>query len=640
MQMTQMTQGRGVSVQGAFRLLLTVLTVAMAGDTAKLGRQTQQDGIFLQRGVRQISSLWELRMEYKAAVAAEPEAPEPLYSAEKMPKVSTTLRCIIYLLVQYFTLYTGLAIARTVNQFTNGHAAKIEAIFGAASLTVTYAPMLAVLFLGTRMRAIQLTHGQTEKYGLPQGWVQAMMQVCTYAVLAQGWLVLLSPMFLSDHQLEVHEDTGDLIVSCRDLQEAGHTFPRRLVIRMLIGLRYVIMITLYGGFTAVCVGLVAMQAPKELWGDKAPPVSPAVLCTMVLAVTFFVIYLGVLITRMVCEFFPNVEFVSKLNASLTVARYTVNFAPMLAILFIGTRMRYLQLDPKEGNPPVWAQCCFYACSTSVVVQALLCILAPLLDPECQVLFDGEIRFEGAIRYEFSKRDGYAPMADYLIQAFRYILLLGLYGGTCAIMVAVFLAEHEDGPKRTPPVSPAMQCVMLLIIQYFCIYTGLFIGLTINAFMRESRECVEEVVWIFAAGTDTVMFAPMLCVLFIGARMQALQLATAKDGSIPPQAGPQPWVQQAMFLATYSTLLQLLVVMLIPMVTCQPGNPGWFAWFVGICLSVVHYASVVVLWGSACAIVYGICVMIPETLPPYVDHNAGILPGLHVPTPPPLHFFAS
>ena len=41
----------------------------------------------------------------------------------------------------------------------------------AATTTVTYAPMLCVLFLGACMRAIQLSQGETEKHQLPQPWV-------------------------------------------------------------------------------------------------------------------------------------------------------------------------------------------------------------------------------------------------------------------------------------------------------------------------------------------------------------------------------------------------------------------------------------------------------------------------------------
>ena len=37
---------------------------------------------------------------------------------------------------------------------------------------------------------------------------------------------------------------------------------------------------------------------------------------------------------------------------------------MLCVLFLGARMRALQMDPKHGNPQRWAQNCFYLCTYS------------------------------------------------------------------------------------------------------------------------------------------------------------------------------------------------------------------------------------------------------------------------------------
>ena len=45
--------------------------------------------------------------------------------------------------------------------------------------------------------------------------------------------------------------------------------------------------------------------------------------------------------------------------------FTVNMAPMLCILFIGARMRALQIDPQSGHPPAYAQNAFYWCAYSV-----------------------------------------------------------------------------------------------------------------------------------------------------------------------------------------------------------------------------------------------------------------------------------
>ena len=44
-----------------------------------------------------------------------------------------------------------------------------------------FAPMLAVLFIGLRMRALQITDNR----GSPQKWAQQGMFLCTYAILMQ-----------------------------------------------------------------------------------------------------------------------------------------------------------------------------------------------------------------------------------------------------------------------------------------------------------------------------------------------------------------------------------------------------------------------------------------------------------------------
>merc|ERR1719171_3200847 len=59
----------------------------------------------------------------------------------------------------------------------------------AACMTVNYAPMLSVLFLGTRMRAVQLSGGLPDKYDLPQPYVKTAMWFCVCAVQIQTLIV-------------------------------------------------------------------------------------------------------------------------------------------------------------------------------------------------------------------------------------------------------------------------------------------------------------------------------------------------------------------------------------------------------------------------------------------------------------------
>merc|ERR1719262_1388746 len=312
---------------------------------------------------------------------------EPMFTKETMPAVAPALQCVISLSIQYFIIYTLLAIVRTANQFTGHSMLGLQKIMETACTTVTYAPMLSVLFLGVRMRAIQLSQGQTEKYQLPQPWVQQAMFVCTYAVLAQVILVLMMPVFTGEWDVKCDED-GNLDTS--KMNTGG------IMGTVVSVVRYIVMAALYGGFIVICYGAFVMKAPKEIWGEEgAPPVSPAVACTMNLATQFFVVYLGVALIKTTIELGGPSPFLSKLQGLFTLAKFTVNFAPMLCILFIGARMRALQMDPKNGNPQKWAQNCFYMCAYSVMIQTLLVILMPFcVACECkQGASEGDVVFE-------------------------------------------------------------------------------------------------------------------------------------------------------------------------------------------------------------------------------------------------------
>jgi len=241
--------------------------------------------------------------------------------------------------MQYFIIYTLLAIVRTSNQFTNNSHIGVQKILETACTTVTYAPMLSVLFLAARMRAIQLTQGETEKYKMPQPWAQTAMFCCVYAVLAQVIIVLLIPIVT--HESEVTTDEhGNLDLS--------HVESGGMVATILSAARYIIMLALYGGFTTVIVAVFMMKGPKEIWGNEPPTatsvdgVSPAVMSTILLTTMFFTVYFLVAVCKTAVELSDRTPFITKLEGTLVLARYTVNFCPMLAILFVATRMRALQ----------------------------------------------------------------------------------------------------------------------------------------------------------------------------------------------------------------------------------------------------------------------------------------------------------
>lgn len=82
--------------------------------------------------------------------------------------VSTAMKCVISLTVQYLLVYTALALCRTAadNFALKYENVPVQRLLTMAALTVNYAPMLAILFIGFRMRVLQLTRGR----GNPPEW--------------------------------------------------------------------------------------------------------------------------------------------------------------------------------------------------------------------------------------------------------------------------------------------------------------------------------------------------------------------------------------------------------------------------------------------------------------------------------------
>ena len=110
--------------------------------------------------------------------------------------VPTAMQCVVSLTIQFMVIYTALAIVRMA---ADGYGFKydnfpIQKILQTASLTVAFAPMLAILFLAFRMRVNQLTKNR----GNPPVWAQICMYFCTYAVLLMTLIVCVIPLFTGE----------------------------------------------------------------------------------------------------------------------------------------------------------------------------------------------------------------------------------------------------------------------------------------------------------------------------------------------------------------------------------------------------------------------------------------------------------
>merc|ERR1719271_912058 len=137
-------------------------------------------------------------------------------------------------------------------------------------------------------------------------------------------------------------------------------------------LKYLILLMLYGGVLAVVYGIITYEPPKGVWPEgKKFPVAPAVQCTMILSCQYFIVYGGMQIARTWTQFTGiAANFTSKVENAFLIATASMNFAPMLAVLFIAARMRALNMDPINGNPHKWAQNCFFMCTYALLAQTI------------------------------------------------------------------------------------------------------------------------------------------------------------------------------------------------------------------------------------------------------------------------------
>jgi hypothetical protein len=466
--------------------------------------------------------------------------------------MSTSMRCIIMLTVQFFAIATVVELIKTAGRF--GDFPTANKLVQPALTSVGFAPNLAILFLGTRMQAVQ--------FGVePQIFAQQAMMASTFAVLALTITNLLEAVLADKFGASI----------------AG----------MVSVLKYIIMIATYGGAGTVVYAVMVMEADPTKFPDGAPPVPPALAATINLLVQYFIIALAYQIsdTMQKLKVAPP-EMWNKAYAILTQAMTTVNFAPMLSILFIGTRMRALQIDPVNGSPQEWAQTCFYVCAYSVLGQTILVILIPIVTgAEAK---PGEI--PGDVKFVIPN-----PRLAGGVQVVRLLLMAAMYIATAMIVYANLTMEHPSGGE-TPPLSPAMQNVTILVAQFFTVYILQWALTTVRDLAGLD---LPKTLRIVVETAQTVVQAPMLSVLFLSARLRAEEM-TAGLGQ------PQGWVQEAMYLSTGALLLKLITI-------CVLGAVGTSVAALTAAVEVLNYIITFALYTGIVVVCVGVMIMEPEVL---------------------------
>merc|ERR1719424_87686 len=180
--------------------------------------------------------------------------------------------------------------------------------------------------------------------------------------------------------------------------------------------------------------------------------------------------------------------------------------------------------------------------------------------------------------------------------------------------------------------------MNLTMQYFFVYLALWILITLKQF---TEIITPGMITTVDTCTKTVLFCPMLSVLFIGLRLRALQITDQ-------QGAPQGWAQQGMFLSTWAVMVQLAMILLFGAVygkvnTDADGNvvvdevaeiddgkkkgkkveKKESSNIIGYIVQTVRYLALIAQYGGAITVVYALFVITPET----ANGMGALIPGV-------------
>merc|ERR1719359_1221671 len=215
-------------------------------------------------------------------------------------------------------------------------------------------------------------------------------------------------------------------------------------------------------------------------GDKfkVNPVSTSMQCVISLTIQYMLVYTALAVVRTAADSFGIKYNNLPIQDILKTATLTVNFAPMLAVLFLGCRMRVTWLTQGKGNPPEYVQAAMYCATYSVLLMTLCVCVIPI--------FTGKVMKVDLKTGDIAKDE--EPFENSVLAgvftALKFLIMLGLYVGALVVVYGIINFEPPKGiwpGDQIPPVSPAVQCVMILSCQYFLVYGGIQICKSIIEF---------------------------------------------------------------------------------------------------------------------------------------------------------------
>lgn len=535
--------------------------------------------------------------------------------------VSPALRCVTFLTIFFFGTYLvavcGRVFRLAVGDRSSASARRFEQRLTEVTESMTLAPMLCVLMISARLRALSLDPGSE-----PEFHVQVCMYVSTVAFFFRVLVGLLRPSN-SNACLEaalVRTVKGEPGGSDHD-----NTDYQQLVVR---GAYCVLSVLLY--LTAFCILILGTCAEGDGTGREGdwlsgPPLSPMVRCIAAITATYMleIALLEALSgvrqhfgASLLVEQQPDSPHLQRLpgwkQAPIALEEtVSLRIPIMLCVLLVAIELRAVQL---KLEPEAWMATAMYVTTASIALQALLTGATSTVQsaPKSKDASDdnGFVQHVTAILWGATLACLYigtgAVLASVIVMEEQP---LGLFVGAQAFLQKLHSLgiSADEVMRKAPPLSTAMKCVMLLTVVYFIIYLCMILA---NAVQGTTRKWVHAVL---RSAQQSLAFVPMLCIMMIAVRLRAMQLRV-RD--------PQPWAQSTMYVATFAVITQAACSLCACSVSsdesddegfkdCNPAPENLLGKVAVIILLLLRYIASAILHVAVAALFVALVIMEPD-----------------------------
>jgi len=531
------------------------------------------------------------------------EAPPVLFR-----RVSTSVRCTIWLAVMNLLMYIFLAFTRNLDELS----AKLQPswytdAFAAVSRSCIYLPLMSCLFISLRMHVLANTEGLEE----PQGWAKICMIVATAGITTEILIMLILPFAIEQHELHRHSE-----LSAASHCDVHPHFSKQdfkhwvLPIIANTGLKIALLAT-YGGSIGVVVGVFTYSTgtgsmPLSAWS------SPSLMATAILTIVFMFAHFGIWcfgrfevqgfqrlgtgVVGGVVRHSRDVQVFRKKRSLLhdffIGACSVMKRAPMLTVIFAAARLRAMELDPWAGRPQLWARHCFCLASGALCLEAMVQAVIAVKGEE-------EIGYYGVHIYK----------SRWSLHVARHSLSVVFFFWAALAGVSIPMLE-ASGETEAGPLPPALHCVLILGGVFLVVQIAQSAAFIIKDIFGCRFKIMQDTV---LAADVSVSFCPMASMLFIAARLRAVQITDH-------QGNPQVWAQDTMYICVFAIIIQALCCLLLPVFTGmsastdEQGNAQYdLTPMVGAyAVTAIKYFALLCIGGGGTIIAASIFVISPET----------------------------